>query len=137
MNECVKYMYVMCVMNEWCIYSCVACMLMSSTECAVVTGGGDASLVHLVAPSAVDAVTAAGKYLSASALASFSWELTGGIEVCPLIEKYQGSNYHFVYVADDNIRVIILAGASPNRPAAPRARGPSHCVPPGPLFLLS
>jgi alpha-N-acetylglucosaminidase len=55
--------------------------LSPAAPCASVTGGGPGQPVVITASTAVDAVYAAGRYLSATVNASFSWEATGGVTV--------------------------------------------------------
>jgi hypothetical protein len=50
------------------------------TPCAVAAGGGNRH-VELSAQSAGDAVFIAGRYLAAVLNASFSWQLTGGVQI--------------------------------------------------------
>ena len=56
-------------------------LTLTSNPCATLTGGGPSQLLSVQAASAVDAVHAIGQYLQATLNASFSWELTGGVQL--------------------------------------------------------
>ena len=54
--------------------------LQPGAPCAELTGGGGGPVL-ITAASAVDAIHAAGQYLQVTLNASFSWELTGGVQL--------------------------------------------------------
>ena len=65
--------------------SLVTLTLAPGARCATLTGGGGPSSPLVVtAPSAVDAIHALGQHLQATLNASFSWELTGGLQLTGL-----------------------------------------------------